>query len=111
MKFNLTLIDGTELKEVLLSTTKQDMSIGALHKADDFYSWIQSDPTPNHKSIIYFCGKYVQGGISHPKVIKSYEVLDDDNDCCLTLICDNCGAIYHYIPKQCKRCGNVFVDD
>ena len=111
MKFNLTLIDGTELKEVLLSTTHDDMSIGALHKADDFYKWIQSNPTQSHKSIMYFCGKYVQGGISHPKVIKSYEVLDDDTDCCLTLICDNCGAIYHYIPKKCERCGNVFVDD
>ena len=111
MKFNLTLIDGTQLNDVILSTTHDDMSIGEIHKVDDFDKWIQSNSTPSHKTLMYFCGKYVNGALSHPKIIKSYEILDEDNDNHLTLICDNCGAIYHYIPDKCQRCGNVFIDD
>jgi hypothetical protein len=110
LKFNLTLIDGTQLNDIILSTTHDDMSIGELHDEEDFYSWIRSNKNPSSK-IMYFCGRYVQGGISHPKVVKSYEILDDENNCCLTLICDKCGTVYHYIPKECKHCGNVFIDD
>jgi hypothetical protein len=42
---------------------------------------------------------------------KGYINFDDENNCCLTLICDKCGTVYHYIPKECKHCGNVFIDD
>lgn len=59
MKFNLTLIDGTQLNDIILSTTHDDMSIGELHDEEDFYSWIRSNKNPSSK-IMYFCGRYVQ---------------------------------------------------
>lgn len=48
-----------------------------------------------------------KGGISHPKMIKSCEIISDNNDR-ITLIC-NCGEVYDYIPKECRKCGHIFV--
>lgn len=104
MKFNLTLIDGTQLKSVILSKNNQDYRIGELHNTEEFNEYIKS----NGEIRMYFCGRYVQGGISHPRIIKDYEILEDDEHTC-TLICD-CGEIYNYVPTKCKRCGKTFVD-
>lgn len=104
MKFNLTLVDGTNLRSVILSTTNDDFSIGELKASDQFYEWLESNGTQR----MYFCGAYVQGGISYPRIIKSYSILEDKESNC-TLIC-KCGKTYNYIPKVCKRCGNTFVD-
>lgn len=104
MKFNLTLIDGTHLNSVILSTSQSDYRIGELKTKEEFDSWLNSEGIIR----MYYSGAYVQGGISHPKVVKSFEIFEDDESIC-TLIC-NCGKIYNYIPRQCKRCGQFFVD-
>lgn len=104
MKLNLTLTDGTYLNSIILSTTNNDFSIGELKTKEQFEEWLQTDG----RQRMYFCGKYVQGGISHPRIIRSYEVFEDNGTGC-TLIC-NCGKTYNYIPRECDRCGNIFVD-
>jgi len=103
IKFNITLIDGTYLDSVILSSTRDNMSIGEFKTYDQFLDWFNSEKS----KIIYFCGKYVQGGISSPKIIKSYETVEEHSYC--TLIC-SCGKVYNYIPKECGLCGNIFVD-
>lgn len=104
MEFNLTLLDGTYLQSVNLTTTKTDFRPGQLKNKEQFYKWLES----NGEQRMYFCGAYAQGEISHPKIIKSYEILEDKEHQC-TLIC-KCGKVYDYIPQECKQCGNVFVD-
>lgn len=104
MKFNLTLVDGTYLNNIILSTSNQDYSIGELKTEEEFFNYLNS----NGNQRMYFCGSYVQGGLSHPKIIKSHEIIKDGESYC-TLIC-TCGKIYNHISWKCDRCGNVFVD-
>ena len=104
IKFNITLIDGTYLDSVILSSTRDNMSIGEFKTYDQFLDWFNSEKS----KIIYFCGKYIQGGISSPKIIKNYEIIEDHPHYC-TLIC-SCGKVYDYIPTECSLCGNTFVD-
>jgi hypothetical protein len=104
MKLNLMLIDGTCLENIILSTTKENLSIGELKTKEEFYNWLESDGSQR----MYFSGKYVQGGISHPKIIKHHQIFEADEAIC-TLIC-KCGKVYNYIPRECKVCGTTFVD-
>lgn len=76
MKFNLTLIDGTQLKEVYLSTSKYDCTIGEITTEENFNDWISF----NQDKQMYLYGKYIQGHISCPNIIQSYEIVKDSKE-------------------------------
>jgi hypothetical protein len=104
LKFDLKLGDGTFLNQVILSTTKNDLSIGQFKTEEEFYNYLDSD---EHK-IIYFCGMYVQGGISTPQIILDHKIYNDEKKT-IVLQC-LCGKQYNFIPHECDKCGNIFVD-
>ena len=106
MKVNLEFIDGTILKDIMLSTTNTvDYRLGELHTEEELEDYFKGH---THKAM-YFSGKYVQGGISSPKVIKSHEIINEDTGG-VTVICNSCGKIYNYVPNKCINCGNVIVE-
>jgi hypothetical protein len=70
MKLNIKMKDGTELKAVYVFYTKE-LNDTKMKTRDEFLKAIEN----NH--VIFFCGKYTQGGVS-PKAIESYEFLEHD---------------------------------
>ena len=73
IKVNITMQDGTELKDVSLFESK-DLGNSEI-RSKEKVRLILNGRDPSLKNI-YICGKYVQGGII-PQQVANYEIIDD----------------------------------
>jgi len=69
MKLNITMNDGSKLKDVYVFYNK-NLGDSEMKTKKEF-----EDAMQNNK-IIFFCGSYIQGGFT-PKQVKSFEYIND----------------------------------
>ena len=74
MKINIWMADGSVLKEVDIFTNKElgDSIVDGKYEAEELLDG-------ESQKIVYFSGKYVQGGFI-PQMILEYEIIDDEPD-------------------------------